>query len=168
MELDENVAAFGLFQLSFANLTQQLAASVFYIRRLKEPDLKFEMVFKCQFSELRKALKRELKRFNGQSLTEMDVQSLRHACATVGGLLKWRNARAHPRVQLDDNGITIYDWRTRKQLTINRDECVEKIHEAIKFTVLFEQHTGSLLRQLESKKRVAEMLDEIFKTVEDH
>ena len=50
MKLDDNAAAFGLFQLAFANLTQQLAMAVFYLRRINEPDLRFEQVFKMEFS----------------------------------------------------------------------------------------------------------------------
>ncbi len=167
MNLDENAAAFGLFQLTFTNLTQQFAAALFHIRRIKEPDLKFEEIFKLRLSEVREALKKELKQFEGQSSFDMEVRDLLNVCAKTGSLAAWRNVRAHARVQIDANGITIFDWRTLKQLTINRDECVEKIQEAIGLTVLLDFNVGSLLRNIESDQKTREMLEEIFKTVED-
>jgi hypothetical protein len=167
VKLDDNAAAFGLFQLTYADVEQQFAGAVFFIRRIKEPDLKFEDVFKLSFSELRKSLKKELKQFEGQSSHEMELHDLRSACAKAEALAKWRNPRAHPRVRVDENGITIYDWRTLKPLTIDRDECVEKIEEAAAITASVAFNVGQILRDLESQKEIDKKLDEIFKIFQD-
>ncbi len=167
MKLDETAAAFGLFHLAFANLTQQLATAVFYIRRIKEPDLKFEKVFKQEFSKLRQTLLEELDQFDNQSTTEVDVQYLRHICDQLTIFSKWRNDRAHPRVQVDENGLRIYDWRTGKLLSINTYESIEKIQEAVSFTIGLEYNVGSLLNHIDSGKKLDEMLEEIFKTVDN-
>jgi hypothetical protein len=73
----------------------------------------------------------------------------------------------HARVRIDGNGIAIYDGRTLKRLTISRAECVAKIEQAIALTVDLDSNMGDLLRNVESQKKISNMLDEIFKTVED-
>jgi hypothetical protein len=167
VKLDDNAAAFGLFQLTYADVEQQFATAVFFIRRIKEPGLKFEDVFKLPLSELRKSLKNELKQFEGQSSHEMELHDLRNACTKAEALANWRNPRAHPRVRVDENGITIYDWRTLKPLTINRDECIEKIEEAAGITASVAFNVGQILRELESQAEIDKKLDEIFKIFED-
>ena len=52
MTLDENAAAFGLFQLTFANLHQQLATVVFFLRQIEEPSLEFHEVFGLPYSSM--------------------------------------------------------------------------------------------------------------------
>src|ERR1700693_331807 len=99
MNLDQNAAAFGVFHLTFANLTQHLAAALFYIRQLREPDLKFEDVFKLKFSRLLKEFEKELKQLDGGS-HDMELQALRPVCERIKALGDWRNARIHPRVQI--------------------------------------------------------------------
>ena len=116
MKLDENAAAFGLFQLAFANLTQQLAMAVFYLRRLNEPDLKFEKVFKMEISRLHDSLLEQLLQFDSQQCLDMDLQHLRHRCRQIAVLATWRNDRAHPRVRFDNHGISIFNWRTGQRL----------------------------------------------------
>jgi hypothetical protein len=46
----------------------------------------------------------------------------------------------------------IYDGRTLKRLTINRDECVVKIEQATELTVNLDSNMGDLLRNVESQK----------------
>lgn len=167
MKLDETTAAFGLFHLAFANLTEQLASAVFCIRRIKEPNVKFEEIFKLKFSNLCKALMAELNKFDGRQSIDMDVQYVRHFCAKARDLSAWRNERVHARVQIDEGVITIYNSRTGKQLTLNRDECLAKIEEAIGFALALDQNVASLLGHLKSDQDIDEMLREIFRTVED-
>ena len=166
MNLDEAAAAFGLFHLAFASLTQQLAAAVFYIRRIREPNLQFEDVFNRKFSKLREDLKDELSQSDGRSSTDRERQCLERLCAEMGDLATWRNARGHPRVQIDDNGITIYDWRTRKELNINRDKCVKKINEALYLTAMLDQSVGGLLRELDEDRTIDQIFEELFRTVD--
>src|ERR1700722_11193650 len=155
MKLSQATAAYGLFHLAFANLEQQLAVALWSIKQIMEPSLRLEEVFKMRFSDLRKELKKELKRFDGQPSTEAAVQDLRRVCAEVGSLSTWRNERAHAWVQIDDNGgISIYDRRTGRQLTINDVECADKIEEAISRRVTLDFNVNSLLRTVESDRKV--------------
>jgi hypothetical protein len=167
MKLDETTAAFGMFHLAFANLTQQLASAVFLIRRIKEPNLKFQKVFRIEFSNLCKALMAELNQFDGRQAIDMDVKYVRHFCSKARDLSEWRNERVHARVQIDEGVITIYNSRTCKQLSLNCDECLAKIAEAIGFALALDQNVASLLRNLNSDQDLHEMLREIFRTVED-
>jgi hypothetical protein len=161
MNLDHNAAAFGLFHLMFANLTQQLAAALFYIRRLREPDLKFENVFELEFSRLLKEFEKELKLLDGGS-HDMALQALRPVCESIKALGAWRNAITHPRVQIDEHGITIYDWRTRKQLIINYDETMLKVERTHWLTIALEQNAGILLRGLQSDQEWDEVFDKMW------
>ena len=70
-------------------------------------------------------------------------------------------------MRVDENGITIYDWRTLKPLTIDRDECVEKIEEAAAITASVAFNVGQILSDLESQKEIDKKLDEIFKIFQD-
>lgn len=146
----------------FANLTQQLAATLFYIRRLREPDLKFEDVFKLEFSRLLKEFEKELKRLEDGGLNDMGLQALRPVCESIEALGGWRNARAHPRVQIDEHGITIYDWRTRKQLIMDRDETMLKVDRTHCLTIALEQNAGILLRHLESDREWDEVFEKMW------
>lgn len=169
MTLDENAAAFGLFQLAFANLHQQLATLVFFLRRIQQPDVKFDEVFALQSSRLRKALKEELSRLEQHSSTQMELQLLRKTCSDIGPLAQWRNARSHPRVRIDGNRIAIFDWRTGQPLSVRRDECVQKILETIRITVDLEVYGATLCEQLdpEKEKQRGVLIDEIFKMLDD-
>jgi hypothetical protein len=167
MILDENAAAFGLFQLAFANLHQQLATVVFFLRRAEEPNLKFGEVFGLTFSRLHKTLKKQLSKLDRNPSMSMEIQFLKKACSKIGPLARWRNDRAHPRVRIDENGIRIFNWKTGKALSLDREECLEKIHQAIRITVDIEMYGAGLSRQLDGKKKIDAMIDEIFKSLED-
>lgn len=167
MTLDDNAAAYGLFQLVFANLVQQFATAVFYIQRNQNPGLHFNEVFRRDFSRLRDILKDELKQFEANSFHDMEVQDIRNACAKAATLAEWRNPRVHARVQIDANGIAIYDKVTLKRLAIDRDDCLEKIRQAIGIQMNLDQAVGQLLRNVQSQQQITAMLDEIFKTVEN-
>jgi hypothetical protein len=166
MRLDENAAAFGLFHLAFANLTQQLAVAVFFLRRLNEPDLKFEKVFRIEFSRLREALLTQLTQFDDQQGLDMDLQYLRHRCDQMAALANWRNDRAHPRVQFDEHGMAIYNWRTGQRLSINVEECVQQIEMAVACAVDLDHFVGSIIRTLESQKEMEALLAEAWENLE--
>jgi len=167
MTLDGNAAAFGLFQLAFANLQQQLATVVFFLRRVEEPNLKFGEVFKLELRRLRRSLKEQLRKLKEHSSMSMEIQLLQKTCSEIGVLAQWRNDRAHPRVRIDEDGIAIFNWKTGKPLSIHRDECVEKIQQAIRITVDLEMYGATLSKQLENKKKIHEMIGEIFTSLEE-
>lgn len=140
MTLDENAAAYGLFQLTFANLVERFAV---------------------------KDLKKELKEFERQSLHDVVVREIRNACAKAATLAAWRNPRIHARVQISDNGIRIYDQKTRKPLAVNRDECIKKIEQALSIRSNLDYSAGELLKHVHSGAKIRARLREIFKTIED-
>jgi hypothetical protein len=169
MKLDENAAAFGLFHITFANLVQQFAVAVFLIRKLKDPSIKFEDVFKRDFGALRDDLKDELKQFDAYPLHNMELQEIRAICSKAGTLAAWRNPRIHARVKLEPNGITVYDSKTGKQLSINRDECSGKIEEAVGLALNLDFNMEQLLKNAAaSLTQTCADVAEIFKTIEDH
>jgi hypothetical protein len=166
MRLDENAAAFGLFHLAYANLLEKLSGAVWLIKQINQPGIQFEGVFGLPFSKLLKALREELDKHGGNASTDPHVQSLLYLSTKLQVLADWRNARAHPRVQIDHNGITLYDWRTRKPLSIGLDECMEKIQQAIGFGCELDRDAGGLVGSVRSDKDLDEMIDEAFKIAE--
>jgi hypothetical protein len=166
MRLDENAAAFGLFHLAYANLTQALARAVWLIKRVSEPSVQFERVFSLTFSQLLKALREQLEKHGGSASADPNVQSLLDVGTKIEVLAAWRNARAHPLVQIDHNGITLYDWRTRKPLSVGLGECMEKIQQSIGFGCELDSYAGGFVGSVRSDKVLHEMIDEAFKTAE--
>jgi hypothetical protein len=167
MKLDENVAAFGLFHLTFANLVQEFAVAVFRIRGVKNPSIKFEDIFWRDFGPLRDDLKDELKQFDAQ-VHYVELQEIRAICANAATLAAWRNPRIHARVKLEANGIAIYDSKTGKQLSIGRDECVDNIEQAVGLAMNLDYNVGQLLKDATSLSQISAEIAEILKTVEDH
>ena len=165
MKLDENVAAFGLFHLAFADLHQRLAIAVFCLKGLSEPGLQFQNVFNMRFSELLRALKKELKQIEEVWSYAADVQQLRKVCASAREIAEWRNPRTHPRVQMDDAGIAIFDARTLKPLGINADECMQKIEQAIAVGVWLEMTAMRLVREIKSDREWGRMIREAFRSI---
>ena len=136
---------------------------MFFLRRIEDPSLKFDEVFGLPFSRVQRALKEHLNKLDHHSSMSMEIQLLKKSHSEIGPLARWRNDRAHPRVRIDENGIRVFNWKTGKALRLDRDECIEKIQQAIRLTVDIEMFGASLSRQLENKKKV----DEVFKSLED-
>lgn len=133
MTIDPAAAAYGLFQLAFAEVTDHIAGALFALRRRKEADLRYTNVFGLNFGRQINELEGELKRFDqyqSQSMLE-HLGALREPCQRARLLADWRNKRIHVRVQRTEAGLALFDWRTRERLSISYDECAEKIDESL-------------------------------------
>src|ERR1700744_5809255 len=121
MNLDDAAAAYGLFQVVFADIADHVAVATFRLRELKEPELTFETVFRQEFSKMFKQFRKELRQFEGRSAVDVYLRDGREACEIISKLADWRNDRIHARVRMTDTGYPLYDWRTRKRLEISRE-----------------------------------------------
>src|SRR6185503_1401275 len=135
MTFNDTAAAYGLFQVVFADMADHLAVATFRLREHRELGLSFETVFGQQFERTLKQFRQELRQFDDRSHISDRLHDLREACKTMSALAVWRNDRIHARVQMTDHGYVLYDWRTRNRLEITREQIELKINQAIKTTV---------------------------------
>jgi hypothetical protein len=166
IEFDEASAAFGLFHMAFAHLHQELAKTVFRISHISDTSVTFEKFRGLPISRVRKTLTKELAQFEELLLINVCAQDLRNTCSKIEILSAWRNERVHARVQIDEKGIAIFDARTLKRLVIDRDECVQKIEEALGLAFRLQMDTRSLLQELEAHHEWQGILDEAFAAIE--
>lgn len=162
MKIDETAAAYGLFQLAFAEVTEYLAAALFRLRRDRETELEFAHVFRMKFSRMLSEFKEELKRFDGRTAVVEELGSLRGACSQMKALSQWRNCRSHARVRRVDDGLALYDWKTHKRLSITFEECEEKILEAGRVRIAL-MNVSRLVRDLEFDR----LFEHLFSTLDD-
>lgn len=152
MQPDPTAAAWGLFQVRFAFLIQELATAVYYLRRRREPKIQFGQIFKKTPDQLLTALEDELDQIADEGHAE--IPELREAvCPEIRKIKGWRDPRIHARVDLE-NGITLYDWKTRKQLRMTAPECCEMSDLA--FSVALK--SGGLVRSLLNDLKADETL----------
>ena len=121
MREDPTAAAWGLFQVRFAFLVQELASAVYLLRRRRDPKTQFAQIFQKTPGQSVKALALELNQIAGEEYTE--VPELRDAvCSEIKKLKDWRDRRIHARVELE-NGIALYDWKIVTALHEKHESC---------------------------------------------
>lgn len=161
MTFNDTAAAYGLFQVVFAEVVDLLAGATFRLRERREPGLKFEEVFDQPFKKLLRQFRDELKQFDKRSSVGADVHDLREACKIMSRIAVWRNDRIHARVVMTESGYALYDWRTRHRLEMHQDVIVKNIELAIKVSVTLKSSVSPLIGQL----KLDEELDKLFKSM---
>jgi len=140
----------------FAYLVQELAAAVYYLRRRREPKVQFGQIFKKTADQLLTALEDELGQIADAKSSE--IPELREAvCPEIRRIKDWRDPRIHARVELE-NGIALYDWRTRKQLSMTHRECTEMCDLACSMALRVGGLVGSLLKDLKADETLVSEL----------
>jgi hypothetical protein len=124
--IDETAAAYGLFQVSFTWLEQQLAAALYHLRQIDDPS-KFEDVLRQNFSDKVRDFKKQLK---NPALEHEGAK----AAEKLGELAAWRNERVHARVEVIDQPsyqFALYSARTRERLLMTPEELRARTAQAI-------------------------------------
>ena len=154
---DPTTAAWGLFQVRFAFLVQELATAVFYLRRRREPKIQFGQIFKKSPDQLLAALAAELHYITNEGHTAPEIEEIGVLRHEIAKLKDWRDPRIHARVDFGQ-GIALYDWRTRKQLEMTAAECDKRSDLAIGVAVRLAGGVRSLLNYLQADESlVSEM-----------
>jgi hypothetical protein len=169
MTLNRTAAAYGLFQVVFAELEDHLAIATFKLRERNDHGLTFEEVFKQPLRQKLRQFKCELRQFEGQSHACDSLYALREACKTISQLATWRNARIHARVRLTEDGYALYDWQTHRRLEISEEQIGQHINLALKVVVELAAHMQGLTHLLEFDKEFEKLfstLPEVFEPVE--
>ena len=161
MKFNDTAAAYGLFQVVFADLTDHLAVATFRLREQREPGLTFEAVFRQELTKILRQFRDELKQFDDRSVVADNVRELRDACVIISTLSSWRNDRVHARVRLAEQGYALFDWRTGRRLDITRAQIETNIEMAIKAIVALEANVQHLVHQL----KWDEEFEKLFRTL---
>lgn len=157
MTFNDTAAAYGLFQVVFADVVDHLAVATFRLRETREPDLRFEKVFRQEAKNILGQLRDELKQFDERSPVSDNVREVGDACDIISNLAVWRNDRIHARVRMTDSGFALYNWRTRRRLEISHDQIVQNIELAVKAIVTLEAHVQHLVGQMEFDEEVEKL-----------
>jgi hypothetical protein len=155
MRIDPTAAAYGLFQVAFADMTFHLATALLAIRRHRDPSAEFSAI-PWQFERLVEQIKEELKQFDRSMASE--ISDIRRACARAKELAGWRSARIHARVRQVEDGLTLYDWVTGKPLSITQQDCEKNILAVGMVIAEFQANFPLLLNKLDLDKAI----DEVF------
>ena len=100
MTYTATAAAYGIFQVVFADLTQRLANATFLLASSHDPSGTRERVDKLPFEQMLRRFRKELEPFHQRSSTDEPVHALTHACSRIDELSAWRNERVHASVVL--------------------------------------------------------------------
>lgn len=155
--MNQTAAAYGLFQVVFADLADHLAAAAFYLRRRKEPSLKFEKVLKQEFSRTLKQLRKELKQLDGRTSESDSLHAVRRACDNASKLAAWRNDRIHARVKMTEDGYLLYHWQGHA-LQMSDAQIEQNIRLAIEVIVQLEGHMRHIVDPVDLKERILGLL----------
>lgn len=158
MRADSIAAAYGLFQVVFADMTDTLADAVFQFRRRREPNLTFEEVFNLKFGKMLSQFRDELKHFSADAT---DASALRLVCDSISRLAPWRNARMHAQVRMTDHGYELYDWKTRERLEMTCEDIEAKTREAFKAKQALIMHMPNLIVGLDMEADIERELSKL-------
>jgi hypothetical protein len=152
MTLDNTAAAYGLVQVVFAHVTDQLAYAVFTLKQKSDSSASFEKVFKCPFGRLLSTFEDELRQFSDVSSLDMTLTDLRNACQELKALSRWRNERVHARVRHVAEGLALFNAETGQRLSISYVECHEIVQRLVKALVTLQTEIPRLVSSLDFDK----------------
>jgi hypothetical protein len=81
----------------------------------------------------------------------------------LGNLAAWRNSRIHAQVRRVDNGLALYDGKTKKQLSISYEECAGVIDRLIKVIMTLEAYLPSLVKSVDLDKALNDLFADLEK-----
>jgi hypothetical protein len=139
MLINSELAAYGMFQIAFAALDTRLSWTLFAISVCEGEGLSFESIRRETFGrrldtleKLRKRLAHKLKRADASPRAiDADLDELTRACDAARSVQNWRNGRIHAKVMFSDEGAPVLIQNGRR-LRLDREECEQRIHEAVK------------------------------------
>lgn len=146
MVIGQDVAAYGLFQIAFATLDTKLSRSLAALCRCESVTLTRAILTRMPFGQRLKLLQRAMQgHADDDTLCELGG-----ACKLAQKVQKWRNARIHAEVRFNENRPALFG--PSGPLRIDREECEQKIKEAIRAGIAMEAavpHLVALKQDLE-------------------
>ncbi len=165
MVFNETAAAYGLFQVVFAEMHGHLAAATFHLRRRHERSLQYEKVHGQPFQQTLREFRQQLCQLSDSNGLFPEVEMLRKACDSIDCLAQWRNERVHARVRRTEEGLELYAQRrnnpgTGQRLEMSKEFFEELIRKAIEVTVTFQA------AHLDEKVQFSELVDKYWASLE--
>jgi hypothetical protein len=148
MKLDDTAAAYGLVQVVFADVTDQLAYAVFTLKQASDNSVSSENISKCNFGPLLSEFKGELRQFSDVPSLDMTLTDLRNACRELKALSKWRNQRIHARVRRVAEGVALFNAKTGERPSISYVECEEIIQRLVNALVTLQTEIPCLVSSI--------------------
>ncbi len=81
----------------------------------------------------------------------------------MGNIKGWRNDRIHARVLRSDDGLALYNWRTRQRLSMSCEECETKIEEVWRVIVTLTAYAPRLVGMLDYDR----LFEQVFSAAPD-
>jgi hypothetical protein len=158
MTPDDVAAAYGHFIVIFTELDQYVTWALAELRKHSDPNATFESLPERGFEKRREALKKELKQFEGKSSVEFELQCARDALSRAKIVANWRNARVHCLIHRSNEGLALYDWKSRKHLSLTFEECQDQIRETNAIVFALKINGLHLSEHLDYEKRFDDQL----------
>jgi len=157
MVFNETAAAYGLFQVVFAEMHEYLAAATYHLRRRNEQSLQYEKVHRQGFEKTLKQFRKQLCQLSDSGGVAEGIEALKKACDSMACLAQWRNERVHARVLRTEEGLELYaplrdNPGKAQRLEMSKGFFEERIREAIKVTVTFQ--AAHLISQIRMKEEI--------------
>jgi hypothetical protein len=134
LRIDSPMAAYGVFQIAFANLDTQVSRCLVDLCRCQKAKLAFSAFRRKPISERLRLLQRAVSHLRDEPSFNQEVGDLKEACELAESLSKWRNQRIHAEVRFIENQPVLLD-ESGKLLDIDLEACVEKTREAVRAKV---------------------------------
>jgi hypothetical protein len=135
MVIDQTAAAYGIFQIAFAEADEHLRTLLCHLYCPEKPETALDRV-PWNLADVVKTLRKELRVFKGRgaSIQEYAVK-VTEACSRMKGLSNWRNDRLHAHVRRADNGAyVLVDKNTNEALSMKIVEITDNIDCALNIT----------------------------------
>ena len=129
----------------------RLSRSLVAVCRCKSTTFTFAILSKLPFGSRLARLRKVIKTVEQDLPDDQDIKELNTACNLAESIQKWRNSRVHAEVRFAENQPVLVD-RDGKLLRIDREECEQKIREAISAGIAIEASIRTVvefLRDLE-------------------
>src|SRR2546422_582390 len=118
MEIGQDVAAYGLFQIAFATMDTRLSRCLAALCRCEDAKLTFAILTHMPFGRRLELLQRAMR----GNPDDTELRELKAACELANKVKEWRNARIHAEVRFNENTPVLVDPNGRP-LLLNRHEC---------------------------------------------
>jgi hypothetical protein len=157
MVLTDTAAAYGIFQLVFGHLSDDLAVYTYHLRKRTEPWLEFEAVLDDSFGETLDQFKKQLKQFDEHTAEAECLSEIRATCDVISKVKDWRNRHIHARHRLTPDGYFLAR-RNGERLEMSYGDIEQQIQLAFKAIAELEAYVPKLIQ----KPKFIEEFDSLF------
>lgn len=153
MFIDPEAAAYGVFQIAFARLDTRLSRSLVIACRCKEAGATFQIVRRMPLGARLDRVNKLITKVQTMKLGDAEIDDLARACEGARSVQAWRNDRVHAEVRFSPEGAPVLTDSNGRYLRIDREECDQKIREAVEAGIAIEtlvKHLSAVLEDIDT------------------